>query len=67
MHLGNPFSQIAKQVGPAVVNINTESTPHRTRPAATTAPPLPTATTRTIRNNQQGNMQDFFNKFFGGQ
>jgi serine protease Do len=58
--LSNAFSQIARQLGPCVVNINTESTiknPHR-------------------RKNGQnpddddsgggGGMDDFFNRFFGG-
>lgn len=66
--LSNGFSQIVKQVGPAVVNINTESIPKK---AANTP--------RMGRNNPhvpgggggdeqgQGDMQDFFNKFFGGQ
>ncbi|MDE1161736.1 MAG: trypsin-like peptidase domain-containing protein [Acidobacteriaceae bacterium] len=58
--LSNGFSQIVKQVGPAVVNINTES--------------LPKANVKRNRrggddgdnSDQQGDMQDFFNKFFGG-
>ncbi len=60
--LSNGFSQIAKQVGPAVVNINTESLPKPVAP-------------RTRRRGQGGaqtpddqqNMQDLFNRFFGGQ
>ena len=63
--LSNGFSQIAKQVGPAVVNINTESLPKQ----AARKP------RRGGRNggapgggdDQQGDMQDFFNRFFGGQ
>src|ERR1700688_4819047 len=62
--LSNAFSQIAKQLGPSVVNINTESTvknPHRRG--------------RSIRpdpDQDQGNGDDspfqyFFDKFFGGQ
>src|ERR1700712_1540289 len=63
--LSNGFSQIAKQVGPAVVNINTESmpkqsaTPKRNRRGAT--PQAPDG------GGDQGDMQDFFNRFFGGQ
>jgi serine protease Do len=65
--LSNGFSQIVKQVGPAVVNINTESIPKKA------------AVTRPHRNGKnspgggdqdspnQGDMQDFFNRFFGGQ
>ncbi len=69
--LSNGFSQIAKQVGPAVVNINTESLPkqstnRRGRRGAQRGP---------LQNNphgegdqpDQGDMQDFFNRFFGGQ
>nr|WP_179493305.1 trypsin-like peptidase domain-containing protein [Granulicella arctica] len=68
--LSNGFSQIVKQVGPAVVNINTESLPKE-------------STTKTPRKRgqitpnpgqgdddsqqKQGDMQDFFNRFFGGQ
>ncbi len=64
--LSNGFSQIAKQVGPAVVNINTESLP---KPAAV----KPRGSRRRGQQNgdddsqQQGDMQDFFNRFFGGQ
>ncbi|RXH56597.1 trypsin-like peptidase domain-containing protein [Granulicella sibirica] len=64
--LSNGFSQIVKQVGPAVVNINTESLPKQS------------ATPKKGRrrgqpgggdddSQQQGDMQDFFNRFFGGQ
>jgi serine protease Do len=71
VHLGNGFSAIAKQVGPAVVNINTESTPHapKTSRNRRMAPQNPNGDDQDEQgqNNQQGNMQDFFNKFFGGQ
>jgi serine protease Do len=72
----NQFVKIAREVGPAVVNINTETLPKQ-------------ATNKSSRNfhgfmqqtpqqpgddgeddNQpqgQGNFQDFFNRFFGGQ
>lgn len=63
--LSNGFSAIAKQVGPAVVNINTESLPK------------PQPTTRRNRrggnnqnnndDDQSGDMQDFLHRFFGGQ
>jgi serine protease Do len=60
--LSNAFSQIAKQLGPSVVNINTESTvknPHRRRGG------------QTPDDDQEGGgnggMDDFFNRFFGGQ
>ena len=58
--LSNAFSQIAKQLGPSVVNINTESTiksPHRRR-----------GQVPDDQDNDSGNgMDDFFNRFFGGQ
>jgi serine protease Do len=66
--LSTAFSRIAKDVGPAVVNINTESIPKQS------------ANRRTGRRGQiipfggnqgnqgdQGDMQDLFNRFFGGQ
>jgi serine protease Do len=62
--LGNGFSQIVKQVGPAVVNINTESLPKQSVKKAPGRRNIP------VPNNpdgSQGDMQDFFNKFFGGQ
>jgi serine protease Do len=56
--MSNTFSQIAKQLEPTVVNINTESTIKNIR----------------RRGGQQdddggdgGGMDDFFNRFFGGQ
>lgn len=58
--LSNQFSQIAKQLGPSVVNINTESTiksPHRRRGGQ--QPP-------DDQDNGGGGMDDFFNRFFGG-
>src|SRR6202047_708301 len=58
--LSNEFSQIAKQLGPSVVNINTESTiknPHRRRGSQ-----VP-----DDQENGGNEMDDFFNRFFGGQ
>ena len=58
--LSNAFSQIAKQLGPSVVNINTESTiksPHRRRGGQ--GPD-------DQENGGGGGMDDFFNRFFGG-
>jgi serine protease Do len=68
LDLSTAFSKIAKDVGPAVVNINTESIPKQS------------ANRRTMRHGQiipfggnqgnggdQGDMQDFFDRFFGGQ
>ena len=57
--LSNEFSQIAKQLGPSVVNINTESTiktPHRRRGGQSP----------DDQDNGGGGMDDFFNRFFGG-
>lgn len=59
--LSNAFSQIAKQLGPSVVNINTESTiksPHRRRGGGGQNP--------DDGDNGGGGMDDFFNRFFGG-
>jgi serine protease Do len=72
--LSNGFSKIVKDVGPAVVNINTESIPKQ---AANT--PLRRRGGQGSQRGQQGqqggngddvpnqgDMQDFFNRFFGG-
>src|SRR5712691_9352855 len=58
--LSNAFSQIAKQLEPSVVNINTESTiknPHRRRGQ----PP-----DEEDNGGGGGGADDFFNRFFGG-
>ncbi len=72
--LSNGFSQIAKQVGPAVVNINTESLPkqstnRRNRRGGVQRGPLQSNPNGDNQGDQQGqgDMQDFFNRFFGGQ
>jgi len=62
--LSNAFSQIAKQLGPCVVNINTESTiknPHRRRGQT------PDDDEEGGGGGGNGGMDDFFNRFFGGQ
>ena len=66
--LSNGFSQIVKQVGPAVVNINTESLPKQS------ATKMPRRRGQTAPRGQgddsdpsQGDMQDFLKRFFGGQ
>jgi serine protease Do len=54
--MSNAFSQIAKQMEPSVVNINTESTiknPRRRRG-------------QNPDEEDNGGMEDFFNHFFGG-
>jgi len=56
--MSNTFSQIAKQLEPSVVNINTESTiknVHRRR-----------GQTPDDDDSSGGGMDDFFNHFFGG-
>ena len=64
--LSNGFSTIVKQVGPAVVNINTESLPKEStskgRRGQLQGPPDGNGD-----QGDQGDMQDFFNHFFGGQ
>ncbi len=68
--LSNGFSAIVKQVGPAVVNINTESlpkTPKRPRGGSGRhAIPVPQNPNGDDNGGDQGDMQDFFNRFFGG-
>ena len=86
----NAFAQIAKQVGPAVVNINTRTLPKeaaksrgRINPHGGRAVPVPQAPDDDDQDGGapqapgqgqdgagpggQGNFQDFFNRFFGGQ
>ena len=56
--MSNAFSQIAKQLEPSVVNINTESTVknvHRRRGGQGGGD-----------DEDGGSMEDFFNRFFGG-
>src|SRR5271155_2059929 len=70
--LSNGFSQIVKQVGPAVVNINTEelpkpSTSKRGRRGAQRTPQPNDPGGDDDSQQSPGDMQDFFNRFFGGQ
>ena len=71
VNLSNTFSTIAKQVGPAVVNINTESTPkqtpgpHRGRRGMPEGP-LPGNPDGGGGDDNNNDMQDFLNRFFGG-
>jgi serine protease Do len=64
--LSNGFSAIVKQASPAVVNINTESTPkaqpNTGRRGGRRALPNPDGG----EGGDGGDMQDFFNRFFGG-
>jgi serine protease Do len=73
----NEFVRIAKQVGPAVVNINTETLPKqsankgRRNPHSRVQPNPQNPGDDDQEDDQQGqgqgNFQDFFNRFFGGQ
>jgi serine protease Do len=74
----NDFVRIAKQVGPAVVNINTRTLPKQSANKGRRNPhgriqPVPQNPGDDDEDNGdqqgqgQGNFQDFFNKFFGGQ
>ena len=69
--LSNAFSKIAKDVGPAVVNINTESIPKQStnRRSNRRGQIIPFGGNQGDQGEQgdQGDMQDFFNRFFGGQ
>ncbi len=68
--LSNGFSTIVKQVGPAVVNINTESTPKQTpstgRRGGRRGTPNPDGGDGNGGGGGGDDMQDFFNRFFGG-
>jgi serine protease Do len=78
----NEFVKIAKEVGPAVVNINTQTLPKQSlnkggripRGRAVPNPHQQAPGDDDGEDDQpqgqgqgQGNFQDFFNKFFGGQ
>jgi len=63
--LSNQFSQIARQMEPSVVNINTESTiknPHGRRGMPQQGPDEGPG-----GGDEDNPFQDFFNRFFGGQ
>ena len=74
----NEFVKIAKLVGPAVVNINTETLPKQAASKGRRNPhnrvqPTPQnpgdddQPEEPQQGQGQGNFQDFFNRFFGGQ
>jgi serine protease Do len=73
----NEFVRIAQKVGPAVVNINTQTLPKQSANKGRRNPhgrvqPTPQNPGDDEDNDQQqgqgqGNFQDFFNRFFGGQ
>ncbi len=63
--MSNQFSQIARQMEPSVVNINTESTiknPHGRR-----GMPQSPDDGQGGGGDEDNPFQDFFNRFFGGQ
>ncbi|MGD0831070.1 MAG: trypsin-like peptidase domain-containing protein [Terracidiphilus sp.] len=71
----NEFVKIARQVGPAVVNINTQTLPKQSNLKGNKTfrgrmPQQPGDDDQDQDQPQgqgQGNFQDFFNRFFGGQ
>jgi serine protease Do len=74
----NEFVRIAKAAGPAVVNINTQTLPKQSNLKRKSNPhgritPMPQNPGDDEDDDQQGqqdgqgSMQDFFNRFFGGQ
>lgn len=69
----NEFVKIAKMVGPAVVNINTQTFPKQSskrRFHGRTMQPTPQGPDDNGGDDEQqgpDNFQDFFNRFFGGQ
>jgi serine protease Do len=72
VNLSNDFSKIAKEVGPAVVNINTVTLPkqsaNRRRGGSQRGQQgIQPDPDNGDQGNGQGDMQDFFNRFFGGQ
>jgi serine protease Do len=68
VNLSNDFSRIAKEVGPAVVNINTVTLPKESatrRPSRRGGQATPNGDDGS--DQAPGDMQDFLNRFFGGQ
>ena len=65
--LSNGFSQIVREVGPAVVNINTEEIPKQSANRRNRRGMQQSPDGNDDQDQGQGDMQDFFNRFFGGQ
>ena len=71
----NDFVRIAQRVGPAVVNINTQTLPKQStlkgnksfRGHVPQSPDDDQDQDQQQQGQGQGNFQDFFNRFFGGQ
>jgi serine protease Do len=64
--LSTPFAKIAKEIGPAVVNINIEILPHQVARAERGPAAQDDEGDDGGSDNQSPGMQDFFNRFFGG-
>lgn len=64
--MSNEFSKITKQVGPAVVNINTVTLPKQSAARRLQQPRRGQANPNGNDPQNPGDMQDFFNRFFGG-
>jgi serine protease Do len=71
--LSTDFSRISKEVGPAVVNINTITLPKERQPGRRNPhsrqfqQQQPPDDDDNGDQDDQGDFQDFFNRFFGGQ
>ncbi|MDR3747673.1 MAG: Do family serine endopeptidase [Acidobacteriota bacterium] len=65
VQMSNQFSQIARQLEPSVVNINTESTIKNPHGGRRMGPPGPDE--GPGGGDEDNPFQDFFNRFFGGQ
>ena len=72
--LSTDFTRIAKEVGPAVVNINTITLPKERQSRRNShsrqfqqQPPDDNDNDNDDDQDDQNNFQDFFNRFFGGQ
>jgi serine protease Do len=64
--MSNQFSQIARDMEPSVVNINTEST-IKSSPHGRRGMPQPGPDEGPGGGDEDNPFQDFFNRFFGGQ
>lgn len=64
--LSNGFSSIVKQVGPAVVNINTDYIPKQPSNHGRGRRGMPNPNAPDGGDDDNNDMQDFLNRFFGG-
>ncbi|RRA47964.1 trypsin-like peptidase domain-containing protein [Acidipila sp. EB88] len=68
LNLPNDFSKIVQQVGPAVVNINTQILPHAEQPGTRKGRQQPMQPDGGAdAPDSENNMQQFFQRFFNGQ